>query len=363
MGLFGRRKKEDDFEDELGGRRVSKKRFKDLNPQNRKKRKEPHKSWTKKERLLVFYIFASTILLSGILAASSRSWKLPGMPRVNLNLPSFSRDWSLLGSETIVITKQVEEVGQVEQEKAREVVRAFNEKTRDLSGVYGLLVIDLETGFSYGVNEDEIFQAASLVKLPVMVAVYVEVEKGNLDLDTEYVLKNSDKVGGSGSLSSETEGAVFTYRELVSLMGKQSDNTAFGVIKKVLGEQTIEEVINLIGMENISLETNETTLSDIGLFFEGLHKGDFGLEKESGDAILGSLTDTIYEAWITEGIPNDVRVAHKFGREIHVVNDAGIVFAKHPFVLVIMSKGVVEGEADEVIPGIARVVYEGHLGI
>lgn len=54
----------------------------------------------------------------------------------------------------------------------------------------------------------------------------------------------------------------------------------------------------------------------------------------------------------------EIRVAHKYGVEDNVVNDAGIVFGEKPFVLVIMSKGVVVEEANEVFPKLARIFYE-----
>jgi hypothetical protein len=47
---------------------------------------------------------------------------------------------------------------------------------------------------------------------------------------------------------------------------------------------------------------------------------------------------------------------------VHVVNDAGIVFAAKPFVLVLMSDGAIETEADSVIPAVAREIYEIEIG-
>jgi len=44
---------------------------------------------------------------------------------------------------------------------------------------------------------------------------------------------------------------------------------------------------------------------------------------------------------------------------VHVVNDAGIVLTDNPFVVVIMSKGVVEKEADEIFPTLSKLVFEG----
>ena len=81
------------------------------------------------------------------------------------------------------------------------------------------------------------------------------------------------------------------------------------------------------------------------------------LSKEDSEEMLGFLTDTIYESWLAAGIPENVRVAHKFGREIHVVNDGGVIYYEKPFVLVIMSKGVIESEADEVFPQLSRSIF------
>lgn len=309
------------------------------------------KPWGKKERLVVLLVVFLTMGTSGALALSAREWKLPGLPRISLNKVSLPK-MPFLGEEIIILEGDTRNL-----DKSKRVVEEFNRLTSDLSGVYGLYVVDLETGFSYGVNEDEIFQAASLIKLPVILAVYLEFERGSLRPGTKHSLKDEDKISGSGSLSSKPAGFVLTYQELVELMGKQSDNTAYGVMKDLLGEERIGEVIKMVGMVNTSLENNETTPYDVGLFFEGLWRKRL-VSGESRDLILKSLTNTFYEAWLAEGIPSDVRVAHKFGREVHVVNDAGIVFSDKPFVVVIMSKGVIEKEADSVIPQIARVVYK-----
>jgi len=326
---------------------------KDLSEKNTKSRsrKESKKPWGRKERLLVLFILVITIGSSAILALSSRAWKLPGLPRFKLptiNLP-------FVGEETIIIEGDKERLEKTSRSK--EAIQRFKEQTGDLSGVYGLYVVDLDTGFSFGVNEKEVFEPASLNKLPVIVALYMEAEKGSLDLESKYKLKNSDKVTGAGSLITRPEGYEITYRNLIRLMGKQSDNTAFNIAKNLLGEEKIEQAILRIGMKDTSLTKNETTPVDIGIFFEELWHGNI-VSPEHRDELLEFLTDTLYESWITQGVPDEIRVAHKYGREIHVVNDAGVIYANKPFVLVIMSKGAIEREADLIFPGLARIVYE-----
>lgn len=326
----------------------------------RLKKMEPPKPWGKKERFLVLVVLLLTLGTSSVLALSARNWKLPGLPRIKFQLPSFS----LLKNETITIEGDEDRIREVF--KSNEVISKFREMTNELSGVYGLYVVNLDTGFSLdrkvasfacGVNENEIFQAASLIKLPVMVAMYMSVEDGSLDLSDKYELKNEDKISGAGSLHTKPEGYEITYRDLIRLMGQQSDNTAYNIAKNMLGVRKINETINLIGMKSTDFAENETTPKDIGLFFQKLWEGSL-ISDENSDELLDFLTDGIYEEWLAAGIPNDIQVAHKYGREMHVVNDAGIVFANKPFVVVIMSKGVVEREADKVFPELTRMVYE-----
>jgi len=347
MVLFGKKKKKEEDIDH-----TSREASRDKKALARR-RKEPPKTWGRKERLLVLAVLFITVGASAVLGIYSRGWKLPGLPRLkapSIKIPFF-------GEETIVIEGNEEEA-----EKARKAKSEFVELTNDYSGVYGLYVVRIVNGSRYGVNEDDVLQAASLIKLPVMTAMYKEVEEGGLSLETKYKLKREDKVSGAGSLQNKPTGYEITYRELLRLMGKQSDNTAFNIVKNLLGEDKINEVIKSIGMVNTSLSENITTPSDIGTFFEGLYNTNV-ISHEHANELLEFLTDTVFESWITAGLPNGTRFAHKFGRELHVVNDAGIVYSDNPYIVVVMGDKIVEREADEVIPQISRMVYEIEMGI
>ena len=328
-------------------RRISSKKLRDLRPENRKKRKEPIKPWGKKERIFILAVVLFTILTSGALAASARSWKFPGLPR--LAVPKINL--RLFGEETIVIQNS-NQPDKVNQEKIDEVKKFFRGATNNLSGIYALYVFDLKGNYGFGINQEEIIQAASLIKLPITSFVYKKYEEGEIDLD--------EKIPGS----------TLTYQDAVEAMAKRSDNSSQILLVKTLGSEVVESYIDEIGMEATSLADNETTAKDIGLFFEKLWKGEI-VSEQSRDEILEYLTDTIYEEWLVAGIPDDVRVAHKYGREVHVVNDAGIIFASgpeglrpggQPFVLVIMSQGVVEREADDIFPQLSKIIYNEIVG-
>lgn len=345
MRLFGRKKKKEEEEEKEENQ--DKKAPRKSTPRQKK-----IKTWGKYERILVFGVFGVMALVSAILAASARSWKLPNLPKINL--PNFSLE------ETIEIKS--------ERRTPAPTARSFNRLrgqittlTGSLSGIYAVYTQNLTNSQSFGANEKEIMQAASLIKLPVMVAVYQEAENGNLDLDATYSLKEEDKVGGSGSLSGRAAGTKITYRQMLELMGKQSDNTAFNIARKKLGDTKIQKIIDSLGMADTSLADNETTAADIGGFFKKLWDGRL-ITKAHTQELLQNITDTIYEDWIPASLPEeDIRVAHKYGREIHVINDAGIIYTKEPFILVIMTQGIVEKEAADTITAIVEAVYQEQI--
>ena len=233
MGIFNRKKKDAEKDDEKkdkdlknseeksGKGKASKgKRIKDLNPLNKRRRREPVRAWNKYDRIFIVILIFVTFGLSFYFALGTKSIRLPILSRISL--PRLN----LFSDETIVLTPS-----RKGEEKIDAAVKQFVEKTEKLEGKYGFYVINLKDGQSFGVFENDTFQAASLIKLPVMVGMYIEAEEGNLNLDTVYELKSGDKLSGSGSLYNEPAGYKLTYREMIELMGKQSDNSAFNICR------------------------------------------------------------------------------------------------------------------------------------
>ena len=128
--------------------------------------------------------------------------------------------------------------------------------TSDLQGVYGIYVYRSADKQSYGIRLSEIFPAASLMKLPVILTLYQEVEAGKLNLD--------DKPAGS----------VYSHRQLAERMGKYSDNTTNNILVKILGGQKIQQTINELGMTKTSFREYETTPEDVGKLFRELYQGN-----------------------------------------------------------------------------------------
>lgn len=211
--------------------------------------------------------------------------------------------------------------------------------TTGLQGAYGVYGRQLADGQDFGINQNEVFPAASLMKLPAMLTLYQEAEAGRLNLDDQPA------------------GSTYTYRQLAFRMGQYSDNNANATLVKALGAAKVQQTIDRLGMSKTSLEDYETTPADVGLFFKKLYQDNL-VSQADREEIFGFLTKSIFEDWLPGGIPVGTRVVHKIGKDLGTFNDGGIVLGPKAFILVMMSKFARESEAVAVLPKISKAVWE-----
>jgi len=297
----------------------------------------------KQARIVLLFLFGLTVFL---IAVALFARQVPSF------LKQFNQPSVVVSQKFTPITPIATPTPKLERQKG-EVLKIIE----PLRGRYGVFFQDLESNDSFAIAGQETFTAASLIKLPVLLTLYREAEAGRINLDEVYKLRNSDKVSGAGSLQYKPAGFEITFRQLAELMGQQSDNTAFNIVSQRLGEARIQELIDALGMTKTSFAKNETSPADIGLLFRKLYKEGIVYEKDK-EEILGFLTNTIWEDRIPAGVPKGIKVSHKIGTEVGVISDAGIVFAKKPFILVIMSQEANEIEAKKALPEITRKIYD-----
>lgn len=242
---------------------------------------------------------------------------------------------------------------------AKEKTSLIKEFLKEKKGTYGIYVYNLNDDQKYGVNEIKIFPAASINKVPIMLAFLSQLEKKLYFLDDEYSLKSYDVQDyGTGSMHYQELGTIYTYDELLELSGRQSDNTAAYVIGNILGAGNIDKFMEVLGLRNTSIDNNETTPQDAGKLFVLAYKGEILKREKYKNKFFSYLTDTEFENRIPAGIPEKTKVAHKIGNLEGVVNDCGIVFAENPYVLCILSKNAPEEEGSLVLRELSSMIWE-----
>jgi beta-lactamase class A len=211
--------------------------------------------------------------------------------------------------------------------------------------------------FIYKRNENMLFPAASLLKLPLTAKFYERIQTGKLDKNEEWTLKQSDKQDGNGILASMAAGSKIKYSTLAHYCLNLSDNTAFYIINSILGRNDLESIITSYGMDNTSFSKDTTNTQDIAKFFKDLDKGRL-LNEEYKKIFLGDLMNTPFDDFIPAGIPNGIDAPHKVGIEEAGISDAGIVYTPEKKILMIfMSKGLNREIATEKISKMALETY------
>ena len=96
----------------------------------------------------------------------------------------------------------------------------------DFPGKAGIWVKHLTTGATAGVRDQEIFNSASVIKIPVLVLAFQMADTGTINLDERITIKKEDIRGGSGIFRYHDIGLQPTFRDVLLQMVITSDNTA-----------------------------------------------------------------------------------------------------------------------------------------
>ncbi len=107
----------------------------------------------------------------------------------------------------------------------------------DLDGQLGVYVQRLSDGAEARHRVDRPWYLASTVKVPLAVVALRQVETGTLALDQRLTLTAADYVDGGGALLYAEPGTVFSLRNLLERMIRDSDNTATDMVIRLVGEE------------------------------------------------------------------------------------------------------------------------------
>lgn len=260
--------------------------------------------------------------------------------------------------------------------------RALEAAMRDYPGVAGVSVRNLATGESLSIRGDETFPSASLVKVPVLVALLDQVERGSIRLDERMGMVARDRVGGSGVLQYMESGLPLTVGDAAWLMIVLSDNTATNLLLDKLNVRTVWEKMEALGLPHTkihsktflratSIAPDSSVKYGLGVavpdemvrLFALLHEGR-AVSPAMDSLALRMLRANQDASKLVRWLPQDVPVAHKSGDVDRARNDCGIVYGpRAPVALCVMTREnrhttyAVDAPAHLLIARIGREVF------
>ncbi|HEY0972702.1 MAG TPA: serine hydrolase [Gemmatimonadales bacterium] len=122
-------------------------------------------------------------------------------------------------------------------------------------GIVGYTVHDLDGGARLERRGDETFPTASLIKVPILVTLYDQIEKGRISLDDRIVVTKIDKVPGSGILQSLHDGVEITVGDAAWLMTALSDNTATNLLLDKVPMRVTWEKMEALGLPHTKVHS------------------------------------------------------------------------------------------------------------
>lgn len=235
----------------------------------------------------------------------------------------------------------------------------------------------------WSVRADDVFHAASTMKIPVMIELFHQVKLGKLNLNDKLVIKNefhSIVDGSVYTLSSaddseaelyKAEGQSRTLGELCELMITVSSNFATNLLIAKLEIENIRASVHGLGAAGVNVLrgvednkafekglNNTATARGLAVLLEAIANGE-AVDAESSRQMVAILERQKFNEGIPAGLPPGIPVAHKTGEISKIHHDAAIVFAKRPFILVILVRGMADPkESAALMANISGRLYE-----
>jgi beta-lactamase class A len=245
---------------------------------------------------------------------------------------------------------------------------------RHVPAAIALDVLDLSTGYHAGFNAAKSMPAASTIKLPVMVAVFAQLQAGHFDLNRRVTLEAGDKDCGSGALCGAPAGTSFPVSELLARMIDVSDNTATNMLIRLVGRHNINAQMVDLGLARTHLaedvrtegwsihEALRTSPADLVHLLSLMARGEL-VDKWSSSEMIALLEADRLNTLLPEPLPPNVAVAHKTGSLFDTLNDAGIVYASaSPYVIAVMTTALPSQDLGRsFIHRVSRLAYTDEL--
>lgn len=228
-------------------------------------------------------------------------------------------------------------------------------------GRVSVAVRHLPTGASAELNADAPMSPASVFKLGVLGEVFAQRAAGTLSLDERLWLLPEDWADGAGVLQWRI-GESIVLREAARLMIAWSDNIAANALLRRVGYDAVNRfyAANYMADSHIypDYRPDVTTAAETAALLERLVTGQLAGNEDSM-AMLHYLAQWQPAAWVRDGLPGDVLVAHKSGQLAGVRNDAAIVYAPSgPYIIVVLTERLADDFAGEAfITRVADMVH------
>ena len=215
---------------------------------------------------------------------------------------------------------------------------SLENQLQNLSSMYpkihpSVFVWDYKTNNYADMNGGEMFSAASIIKIPVLLQLFKSIEAGQVSLTDKMILTEYYRAEGSGDLQFKAENSKYSLDTLARVMITNSDNSATNMIMAKIGSMVdVNRGIRDWGLQSTHVNnwlpdlegTNHTTAKDLTRMLYNIDNSKF-LSPTSTEKIFEYMGHVKNNRLIQAGLGDGATFLHKTGDIGKMLGDAGIV--------------------------------------
>jgi beta-lactamase class A len=235
-----------------------------------------------------------------------------------------------------------------------------------------LFILDLQNGDYANLGGGKAFPAASVIKLPILIAFFQDVDAGKVSLREKLVMRPELIASGSGYMQDLAPWSSYSAAYTVGKMIETSDNTATNmIIKRMGGAGVLNARFRSWGLQDTAIRrwlpdlsgTNTVSAQDLSLVLAKLARGNL-LSASSKSRAIAILKTCHTRSLLYPGVGPGGEIAHKTGDIGFAIGDAGIVFmpnGKQYIAAVMLKRPYDDPRGRDYIQTISRITYSYFL--
>lgn len=219
---------------------------------------------------------------------------------------------------------------------------------------FGFFYYNVNQNIGYEYNENQYFQGASTIKVPVSMLYYDKINAGTMTKESILKYTQDSYEAGAGSTAARYKvGSSVPLGFLIEQAIVNSDNTAVNIMIKNLGYSNCKKEIQKYSDEEMPSDYYTSNVITPEFEFDIITY----LYNNSNNytELLEYMKKSSNGAYLKGQLPQ-YEVAHKYGSYSGNVHDYGIIYGKETYIVGIYTDGI--ANADDLIASIVKQIVD-----
>ncbi|MCY7366544.1 MAG: class A beta-lactamase-related serine hydrolase [Chamaesiphon sp.] len=265
------------------------------------------------------------------------------------------------------LTKPSIKLNQQLQSKLPQTKKSTTAKKSGLDASY--IFVNIDSGEYSELGSDRILPAASTIKLPILIALFQDIDAQKIKLTEQLTITDRTIAGGSGDLRNKKPGSQVSVLVTATKMMTISDNTATNLlIDRLGGKAALNQRFRQWGLQATTINqplpdltgTNTTTAKELSRSLLAIQRGKI-VSDASRAQILDMMSHTLRNTMLPRGLGKGAKIAHKTGDIGTLVADVGSIKSasgKNYLAAVLVNRPHNSPAGPELVRQMSKIVYD-----